>query len=491
MLDANTPYQRLADLPPTLWLPAVVNSSGNAAQRLEDLAHWRCALDAGALPDATADFGDAQALAPLRAAVGELGLPDLTRARPALAEQVIRTLLWHLDRLIDRPPGQSREQAITAMVIDFSAEWRREKADWEQLLALLPDLGDLAHLRWNELRGLLQSREWQEAERLAALLRARPELAALIERLGREQRHVAALPATPQTTESGPHRRRGVIAVRTQLAGAPGELRGLALGDRLDRMVATEALQLRHPVLHKLWRARRAEARLLQYDSVAELVDWRPDPAAPPRERAAPPAPQTLERGPMIIALDTSGSMRGAPEAIAKAIVLEAMRSAQRERRGCKLIAFGGAGELVERDLALTRDGLAAMFELISQGFDGGTDVQAPIERAIACVRERRWASADLLIVSDGEFGCTPETLAELDAAREALGLRVQGVLVGDRETMGLMNVADHIHWVRDWRHELPPAGSHGAFSPVHSKSLTALFFPSALDARAQRHSSK
>jgi uncharacterized protein with von Willebrand factor type A (vWA) domain len=491
MFDADSPYHHLADLPRTLWLPAVINSSGAPAQRLDDLTHWRSALDAGALPIAAADFGDAQALAPLRAAVGELGLPALTRARPALMEQVIRTLLWHLDALIDRPPSQSRRQAIAAMVADFSAEWRREKGDWEQLLALLPDLGDLAHLRWDELRGLLQSREWREAERLAALLRARPDLVALIERLGREQRHVAALPAAPRSIDAGPRARRGLVAMRTPLAGAPGELRGLTLGDRLDRMVPAEALQLRHPVLHKLWRARRAEARLLQYDSVAELVDWRPDPAAPPRERSAPPTPQPLERGPMIIALDTSGSMRGAPEAIAKAIVLEAMRCAGRERRGCKLIAFGGAGELVERDLALTRDGLAAMFDLIGQGFDGGTDVQAPIERAIACVRERRWASADLLIVSDGEFGCTPETLHELDAARATLGLRVQGVLVGDRETMGLMNVADHIHWVRDWRHEVPPAGSHGSFSPVHSKSLTALFFPSALDARAQRHSSK
>jgi uncharacterized protein with von Willebrand factor type A (vWA) domain len=103
-------------------------------------------------------------------------------------------------------------------------------------------------------------------------------------------------------------------------------------------------------------------------------------------------------------------------------------------------------------------------------------------------VREQRWASADLLIASDGEFGCTPDTLAALDAARATLGLRVQGVLVGDRETMGLMNVADHIHWVRDWRHEQPPARSAAAFSPVHSKNLTALFFPGALDARARRH---
>ena len=129
----------------------------------------------------------------------------------------------------------------------------------------------------------------------------------------------------------------------------------------------------------------------------------------------------------------------------------------------------------------------------MGQGFDGGTDLQGPISRAIERVQQARWASADLLIVSDGEFGCTADTLDRLDAARAQLGLRVQGVLVGDRETLGLMEVADHIFWVRDWRRHDPDgdkAGSQAAagFSPVHSKSLTALYFPGALSERAARH---
>ena len=135
----------------------------------------------------------------------------------------------------------------------------------------------------------------------------------------------------------------------------------------------------------------------------------------------------------MILMVDTSGSMQGAPENIAKAVVLEALRTAHREKRGCLLIAFGGSDEIVERDLRpLERphEGLDALLELLGQGFDGGTDVQSPIERAVQRVREARWSSADLLIVSDGEFGCTPATLQHLEDARRELGLRVQGILV-------------------------------------------------------------
>jgi uncharacterized protein with von Willebrand factor type A (vWA) domain len=182
--------------------------------------------------------------------------------------------------------------------------------------------------------------------------------------------------------------------------------------------------------------------------------------------------------------------MRGAPENIAKAVVIAALRVAHDTGRACKLIAFGGPDELIERDLGRGAAGLDALLDLMGQGFDGGTDVQTPLERAIDRVQEAAWRQADVLIVSDGEFGCVPQALARLDDARARHGLRVQGVLVGDRETMGLLEVCDDIHWVRDWRRyaEAAEGGDGRGFSPVHSKSLTALYFPNALSARAARH---
>ena len=180
--------------------------------------------------------------------------------------------------------------------------------------------------------------------------------------------------------------------------------------------------------------------------------------------------------------------MQGAPENIAKAVVLEALRTAHREKRGCLLIAFGGPDEVIERELRPAerpQDGLDALLELLGQSFDGGTDVQAPIERAVQRVHEARWSGADLLIVSDGEFGCTPATQAQLEAARSELGLRVQGILVGDRETLGLLETCDAIHWLRDWRRFAGDTPQREGFVPVHTASLTALYFPNALNARA------
>ncbi len=477
-----------------LWLPALVCSSGQVSPRLTHLAHWRERLLAGELPEHSADLGDPPVAAALRAAVAELKLPALTAGSPDTTLQLLRTALWHADRLIDRHEAEERSAAVERMAAAFRAEWAVERADWEEAQALMQGLGDGQHLRWDALKGHLRSREWQEARRLAGLMAQRPELAALLRRIGRSQRATAQPRQAPSPWDPphGTSPPTGLKPVETVLPDAPGELRGIRLGDRIERLLGSELQQLRHPVLHKWWRARKAEARLLTYDSQALLVNWRPDPRAAPRQRQQALEAQSLERGPLIICLDTSGSMQGAPECIAKAVVLEATRVAQRQRRGCIVIAFGGPDELIEHELDFSSQGFGRLMALIGQGFDGGTDVQTPIERALERVQEWQWTSADVLIVSDGEFGCTRSTLDQLDQARAELGLRVFGLLIGDRETMGLLEVADEIHWVRDWRRDAPPGTFHGSggagFSPVHSKSLTALFFPNALSERAARH---
>lgn len=481
----DRPYDALQPLARGLWLPGVVCSAGERGQRLVDARRWTEALGAGVLPPPDADFGDAQALAPLRAIVGVLGLPTLARGTPALVEQVLRTLLWHLDRIVDHQPRLSRAEAIAAVAEDFRAAWAEERGGLDEDLALLRELGDFAHLQWDQLQGRLRSRPWQVAKRAAERLAQLPELAALIRALGRSERSVQTRRETTQTPR--PQDRHALLrAVETRLPDAPGEVTGIRFTARPEQMLASEAVMLRHPVLKRLWRARHAEARLLGRETEAVLVDWRLDPQHA-HAGAAQAEPEALERGPILLALDTSGSMRGAPENIAKAVAIAALRAAHEAGRSLRLIAFGGPGEMLERELGRDAAGLDALLDLMGQAFDGGTDVQTPIERAIEAVHEARWRSADLLIVSDGEFGCVPQTLQRLDDARRRFGLRVQGVLVGDRETMGLLETCDDVFWVRDWRRHDDGAETKSGFSPVHSKSLTALYFPNALSARAAR----
>lgn len=476
----DRPYHHLAGLPRELWRWAVVCCSGQPRERLPQMGHWVAALMDGALPDPAHDFGDAAATQALRPLLAELDLLTLTRGSPALTRQVMQSLLWHLDSLIDRPADVPRAQAIATMQAGFRESWDVQRQGWDEVLALLQSLGDLAHLRWDDLQGQLNRREWQEARRIGELLQRVPQLAAFIDGVGRREaaRQPPALHPVPDPRQQ--QRAARHPADEDERRPEPTAVDGVRRSRQLARLTGGESLNLTHPVLRRLWRARFAEAQLQTYDDRAREPSRRPRPqpdAAPQRPRAT-----TAGRGPLIVCLDTSGSMRGAPEHVAKACVLQALRSAHAGRRACRLLAFGGPHELIERDLGLDAEGLGHLLDLMGQSFDGGTDVQSPIERAIALVQTTGWSDADLLIVSDGEFGVTHETLAQLREAKQRLALRVHGILIGDRETVGLLEVCDHLHWVREWRRYGSAAAVVGEnFSPVHSRSLTALYFPNAI----------
>lgn len=478
----NAPFHLLAGTARVMWTPALVCSSGVTRQRLEDLPVWEKSLLAGHPPGPQHDCGDAPAWLALRQAVVELDLCTLTLGSAAMVRQVVQAMLWHLDRIIDRPVGEPRAQAIDRMVVQFREVWTQQRQGWQEVLALFRSFGDLPDLQWDELRGRLSSREWAQARRIGELLSQLTELTAFIDAIGRARVAPALPPAEHALPRSDRIRPMSVVAIVTSLIDQPSEVRGVKRSGQLARMVASEAAMLRHPLLQRLWKARFAEQQLLTYEDEAELVQWQLQPDAR-RTTAAAPQEARLGRGPMVVCLDTSGSMRGAPENVAKACVLQALRSAHAARRACTLLAFGGAGELLEQDLALTAEGLDNLLHLMGQGFDGGTDVQTPLERAVALVHTPAFAQADILIVSDGEFGVTPATLAMLRECKGRSGLRVHGILIGDRETIGLLEVCDQIHWVRAWRRyatDIRDAYRDG-FSPVHSQSLTALYFPNAV----------
>jgi Mg-chelatase subunit ChlD len=83
-----------------------------------------------------------------------------------------------------------------------------------------------------------------------------------------------------------------------------------------------------------LFMAKRAERMLMSY----ERTGWVED--EPVRVTGRMEIRPAAELGPIIVCLDTSGSMQGARETVAKAAVLECMRGAHRQQRKCYVYAF-------------------------------------------------------------------------------------------------------------------------------------------------------
>lgn len=540
------PLAQIEHLPPLFSHQALINSRGPAQQQLSPLLATRDALLYGLpLPEPSAFDGmaqdessatsssppsapwpawpDTELLAGFLSVLRKHDLPQLCQGRTDLIDNLLRSFLWHTDHIPDYQdmhgdgadtknpsrctPEEARQRALQA----FDAEWHLTTQEVQTLVDVFLELGDLMkHNRWGEVRGLLSSDGWQDLIKIRKLLEDLPELRQIIKKLGRAE--LTDEPDPDRSPDVPAFEKRAMISweLREQRSpDMPGETRGVERSGRIARMLPSESIALHHPKLRKLLLARIAERTLLTYREQAVYTErvpvvrevWMPSNRQEEGRR--------LQMGPIILCVDTSGSMQGAAERVAKAAVLEAMRVAHQQKRRCYLVCFSGPDDIIERELSLDVDGLQQMLSFITQSHHGGTDITGPIERALARITTEGWRLADLLIASDGEFGATPAVAKRLRAAKTELGLRVQGVLIGDRETIGLRELADHILWIKEWRKYailaeqgatsanlmmgattgITPrhnklgsvANNPNSTSPLPTMSLTAQYFPNAL----------
>lgn len=464
-----------------LWLGGMTHAEGQLEPRLDGLCLLHDALFAGQLPPAAVWPWPPPPLADeLHATLQALTLPAYCRDQSDLSVTVLMSALFHLDFIVDyRDRGADPCQASRMALEAFAADWQTRCGEIDELIEVFGSLPDGSkNTHWDSLCGTLRSDGWQEVLRIRRLIEKLPELSELIRRLGRSH----ATDEPDRRSQQPVERMEAAVAHRPQarsvrIPDLPGETRGIKRSGRIARMLPAEAMLLGHPRLRLVWHARRAERTLLAYDDDERMDELRQQqaPTLRPSPQAAPA--RRLEMGPLLICVDTSGSMQGGAEAVAKAAVLEAVRTAHAQQRACHVFAFGGPDEVVDMALGVDAGGIERLTRFLGQTFRGGTDICGPLEHAIDKLEETRWQLADLLLASDGEFGATAAVVARLNQAKQTQGLRVQGILIGDRETVGLLEIADDILWVRDWRR----FGQSDADSPVHSKSLTALYFPGAL----------
>ena len=366
------------------------------------------------------------------------------RAEPAHPDDETR------QRLRERARREvlARPRAADAGLIEA---WRERARLWAEIADVFGDLGQMLGRGWDLTQGVLRHTGWHEVLRLRKLVSQLPQLREIVRSLGRL--HVSEKAESVAERVFLPMRRleEERREVRTPLV--PADTRGVERSDSVARMLPVEAAMLGHPKLRLLWHARRAERALLTYR--VEGVEIEPtlvEREATEDSRRRRPA---LERGPILAVIDTSGSMHGLPEQVAKALVLEALRTAHAERRRCLLHAFSGPGQTMKHELDLSPEGIGALLDFLTLSFGGGSDPGPAMDRVLQRLRgggeDGAWAKADILFASDGEWpDPTPGQQEEVRRAREA-GTRFHGIQIGNRGRTGLHAVCDPVHIFTDW----------------------------------------
>ncbi|EIO4561444.1 VWA domain-containing protein [Vibrio parahaemolyticus] len=325
--------------------------------------------------------------------------------------------------------------------------WQERLAIWSELEEVFTELGLITGLGFDLSKGVFQSHGWLDITRLNKLVQKLPKLQNLIRDLGRDDQAEGSVLEDIVIKMSVASRHEKYVT--TPLV--PMETKGITRSDSISRMLPQEASLLTNPVLKKLWHAKRAEHALLSYSvegtEVLETEEIREQEYVSEKQGHR----KNKNRGPMVICLDTSGSMQGLPENIAKATVLECMKVAHKEKRRCYVYLFGSKKEISELELTLDVSGFNELLNFLTMSFGGGTDAEEPLNKALEKCDSEEWYKADILLVSDGEFSTSSGLSRKIKNRKEKQGLQVHGIQIGNSHYTAMSKICDPIHYFSEW----------------------------------------
>lgn len=178
---------------------------------------------------------------------------------------------------------------------------------------------------------------------------------------------------------------------RSTVKPGVGEVHGIETGDDISRLLPSELVALRRAQTRLVFLSRLVQRRALTYGMKGK------EPQA---------------RGPIVVLLDESASMREAHKDIwSKAVCLALLSTATRQKRAWHLVAFNGT---IRREVEVPAGQAtpALIQQALDSGCAGGTDFDAPVLKAAEIIQKSKtMKQADVVVITDGEDDLDPETV--------------------------------------------------------------------------------
>lgn len=200
---------------------------------------------------------------------------------------------------------------------------------------------------------------------------------------------------------------------RTLALDSFGEITTIELGDNLSRLLPSELQKLCDPTLFPLFAKGYYDRSLLQYKTLGKVHQCK---------------------GPIVVCLDSSGSMNGLPDTWAKAVTAVLGQIANSNHRHFRVIHFATRVCRVDDFPQEQHDYQKLLESMLSFYAGGGTRWEPALKSALECIEQQHhFKQADIVMVTDGECNVESEFLNELQIKKQQLEFTVYGVLIGQR----------------------------------------------------------
>lgn len=262
------------------------------------------------------------------------------------------------------------------------------------------------------LNRLYGTEEYKQRKKLEKYTYKYPELDEIARVIGREK--------SPDTTtkDDTVEKYRPLLLQHSPIRE---NIDGVTLGNNLSAMLPTEVALLADVKSEGVFYKRYATKQLQLLSGKTPMI------AAKKKDTERKDKPRLTE-GPIIVSLDTSGSMGGEKEKVSKALLIHLMEIAKRKRRKCLLITFSISAKTLEVTHPKHWKKVASF---LTEHFTGGTDGNQMLGYAIDALAEGAFEMADVLIVSDFEFDSPKDSLKKAIVKAQGQGTKFYGLRIG------------------------------------------------------------
>lgn len=210
-----------------------------------------------------------------------------------------------------------------------------------------------------------------------------------------------------------------------------GELVGITTGADLGRLLPSELGKLSSPSQRLLFYKDFSERSLLQYNLQS---------------------PEEKGKGPLVMCIDTSDSMSGAPELWAKGLAVALARLAAKDNRDMAIIPFSNApGRVVELP-AGDRNWDKLLRDVIGLNMRGGTNFEKPLAVALEIIEKAaNLRQADIVFLTDGAAAVSDRFKQEFKTQQDKQQISLLSIFVGSAQPgSSLKDISDSIWNVKD-----------------------------------------
>lgn len=186
------------------------------------------------------------------------------------------------------------------------------------------------------------------------------------------------------------------------------EIKSVTVGNKIQDALPSDKMNLCNETTKKDFYRRMSENQLMTYSKESH---------------------KQKNKGPIIVCVDTSGSMQGDREIWSKALTVGILEVAQLQKRDFACIIYDSRAD---DPIVIKKDEIAPqkIIDCAERFNGGGTNFEAPLNKALELIKDSTFKNADILFLTDGDCCISDSFRCKFKQIKEEKEFKTMGVLV-------------------------------------------------------------